>query len=67
LHIIARVYSYSFFAISKPHERVAASAIYYYETDSDILEDGLALRRLRDPQSDFPGVDDYHHDASFSC
>jgi hypothetical protein len=36
-----------------PHERIVASAIYYYERDPSIIDAGLYLRRKRD-DDDFP-------------
>lgn len=32
---------------SQPHEQIAASLIYYFDTDDAILDEGLALRRVR--------------------
>ncbi|KAL0960958.1 hypothetical protein HGRIS_005958 [Hohenbuehelia grisea] len=45
-----------------PHERIVASAIYYYDTDPEIHDEGLGFRRLRDSEDDFPGHMDYRHE-----
>ncbi|THU97232.1 hypothetical protein K435DRAFT_838699 [Dendrothele bispora CBS 962.96] len=37
-----------------PHERIVASAIYYYDTDKFITDEGLSLRRFRHALDDFP-------------
>ncbi|KAL0950698.1 hypothetical protein HGRIS_007475 [Hohenbuehelia grisea] len=44
------------------HERIVASAIYYYDTDPEVQDEGLGFRRLRDPEEDFPGREEYRHD-----
>jgi hypothetical protein len=46
-----------------PHERVVASAIYYYERDPSIIDAGLYLRRKRD-YYDFPSQENYKRDVS---
>lgn len=45
-----------------PHEQIVASVIYYYDTDSAIVDQGLGLRRLRDGDSDFPNPEEYRHE-----
>ncbi|KAL0961437.1 hypothetical protein HGRIS_006382 [Hohenbuehelia grisea] len=45
-----------------PHERIAASFIYYYSTDDAIEDDGLGMRRARDETLDYPAYYDLHHD-----
>ncbi|KAE9388782.1 hypothetical protein BT96DRAFT_1025294 [Gymnopus androsaceus JB14] len=53
-----------------PHERIVASVIYYYDTDSAIEDKGLSFRKFRDPEHDFPAVDEdqtyRHEDFRFS-
>jgi hypothetical protein len=46
-----------------PHERIVASAIYYYERDPSIVDAGLYLRRKRDGERDFPGEEEDHRDV----
>ncbi|KAJ6588743.1 hypothetical protein B0H19DRAFT_1057870 [Mycena capillaripes] len=46
-----------------PHERIVASALYYYDTDSAIVDEGLSFRKVRDPSTDFPTFEDYRHDS----
>ncbi|KAL0961438.1 hypothetical protein HGRIS_006383 [Hohenbuehelia grisea] len=46
-----------------PHERIAASFIYYYSTDEAIQDDGLGMRRARDEKLDFPPFLDLNHEA----
>ncbi|KIM87750.1 hypothetical protein PILCRDRAFT_260026 [Piloderma croceum F 1598] len=42
-----------------PHERIVASAIYYYDADPEIVDEGLSLRRMRDVDGDeFPNVEE---------
>ncbi|KAG9223374.1 hypothetical protein CCMSSC00406_0009265 [Pleurotus cornucopiae] len=45
-----------------PHEQIAASAIYYYQADPEIHNQGLSFRRRRDVDSDFPSNELYMHD-----
>ncbi|KAF4566608.1 hypothetical protein EYR36_012039 [Pleurotus pulmonarius] len=46
-----------------PHEQIVASAIYYYQADPEIHDQGLSFRRRRDNDSDFPSNELYmHHD-----
>ncbi|KAL0950704.1 hypothetical protein HGRIS_007481 [Hohenbuehelia grisea] len=45
-----------------PHERIVASAIYYYDTDPEVQDEGLGFRRLRDSEEDFPSETDYRHE-----
>jgi hypothetical protein len=52
------------FLTFQPHERIVASTIYYYETDSDITDDGLHLRFIRDEDSDFPLYREERHEVS---
>jgi hypothetical protein len=47
-----------------PHERIVASAIYYYERDPTIIDAGLYLRRKRDGSDDFPSGEDHHRQVS---
>jgi hypothetical protein len=47
-----------------PHERIVASAIYYYGRDPSIIDAGLYLRRKRDGIEDFPDQEDSHRDVS---
>ncbi|KAK7453451.1 hypothetical protein VKT23_011723 [Stygiomarasmius scandens] len=47
-----------------PHERVAASAIYYYDTNESIIDDGLSLRRFRHSEDDFPQQEELRHEES---
>jgi hypothetical protein len=52
----------------QPHERIIASAIYYYDTDPAIIDGGLGLRRVRNGEIDFPSVMDYNHEVcTFLC
>ncbi|KAF7430750.1 hypothetical protein PC9H_006461 [Pleurotus ostreatus] len=44
-----------------PHEQIVASAIYYYEADSSINDQGLSFRRRR-AETDFPNTEDYRHE-----
>ncbi|KAF4583610.1 hypothetical protein EYR38_002365 [Pleurotus pulmonarius] len=37
-----------------PHERIVASAIYYYDNNEWIRDQGLGFRRVRRPEEDFP-------------
>ncbi|KAF9496465.1 hypothetical protein BDN71DRAFT_1505766 [Pleurotus eryngii] len=37
-----------------PHERIVASAIYYYDNNEWICDQGLGFRRVRRPEEDFP-------------
>ncbi|KAG5221930.1 4-coumarate CoA ligase [Salix suchowensis] len=39
---------------SQPHERIVASAIYYYDNNEWICDQGLGFRRVRRPEEDFP-------------
>jgi hypothetical protein len=48
----------------QPHERIVASAIYYYDTDSAIHDEGLSLRRVRHEGSDFPTRAGPRHEVS---
>jgi hypothetical protein len=45
-----------------PTEHIVASVIYYYQSSPFLEDDGLAFRRERDEESDFPGVMDYTQD-----
>jgi hypothetical protein len=45
------------------HERIVASAIYYYERDPSIVDAGLYLRRKRDDNEDWPGIGSATHDV----
>ncbi|KAF9064498.1 hypothetical protein BDP27DRAFT_1333464 [Rhodocollybia butyracea] len=45
--------------IVKPHERIVASVIYYYDTDESIEDQGLSFRRFRDLTNDFPPFEDW--------
>jgi hypothetical protein len=45
-----------------PHERIVASAIYYYVRDASIHDAGLYLRRKRE-RDDFPGDEDYRYEV----
>jgi hypothetical protein len=49
-----------------PHERIVASAIYYYERDNTIVDAGLYLRRKRDGMVDYPTREDSHRDVRIS-
>ncbi|KAK7678017.1 hypothetical protein QCA50_018957 [Cerrena zonata] len=44
-----------------PHERVIASAIYYYSTDPTLSDEGLSFRRFRNPNG-FPNEMENHSD-----
>ncbi|KAL4268889.1 DUF4246 domain-containing protein [Pleurotus pulmonarius] len=44
-----------------PHEQIVASAIYYYEADPSVNDQGLSFRRRRD-ETDFPNTEDYRHE-----
>jgi hypothetical protein len=44
-----------------PHERIVASAIYYYDRDTNIRDAGLYLRRRRDGDDDFPQESHRYH------
>jgi hypothetical protein len=46
-----------------PHERIVASAIYYYERDDSIIDAGLYLRRRRDGEDDWPSTTNSHRDV----
>jgi hypothetical protein len=46
-----------------PHERIVASAIYYYERDPTIVDAGLYLRRKRDGKRDWPNESQNHRDV----
>ncbi|THV00184.1 hypothetical protein K435DRAFT_776725 [Dendrothele bispora CBS 962.96] len=46
-----------------PHERIVASAIYYYDTDESITDEGLSLRRFRDSDDDFPQLEYHSHET----
>jgi hypothetical protein len=46
-----------------PHERIIASAIYYYERDTTIVDAGLYLRRKRDGRFDWPNPEDDNRDV----
>ncbi|KAJ7835971.1 hypothetical protein B0H13DRAFT_2288278 [Mycena leptocephala] len=51
-----------------PHERIVASALYYYETDPAIVDQGLNFRKARDHGVDFPPIEEYNRedfDVSF--
>ncbi|KAL4254205.1 DUF4246 domain-containing protein [Pleurotus pulmonarius] len=37
-----------------PHERIVASAIYYYDNNEWVRDQGLGFRRVRRPEEDFP-------------
>jgi hypothetical protein len=42
-----------------------ASAIYYYDADPEIVDEGLSLRRLRDVGGDeFPNVEELPREVS---
>jgi len=44
-----------------------ASAIYYYNADPEIVDEGLSLRRVRDVDGDeFPNVERYRRDVSLT-
>jgi hypothetical protein len=45
-----------------PHERIVASAIYYYDRDDSIQDVGLYLRRRREG-GDFPFQEEYRHEV----
>jgi hypothetical protein len=47
----------------KPHERIVASVIYYYDTDKAIVDKGLKLRKGRNPDVDFPSRDEFYHEV----
>ncbi|KAG9221185.1 hypothetical protein CCMSSC00406_0007359 [Pleurotus cornucopiae] len=44
-----------------PHEQIVASAIYYYQADPEITDQGLSFRRRR-AEEDFPSMEDYRHE-----
>ncbi|KAJ7293978.1 hypothetical protein C8J57DRAFT_1270505 [Mycena rebaudengoi] len=46
-----------------PHERIVAGCIYYYDTDTAIVDEGLDLRRGRDADVDFPPIEEFYHEA----
>jgi hypothetical protein len=46
-----------------PHERIVASAIYYYERDPTIVDSGLYLRRKRDGYHDWPSNESANRDV----
>jgi hypothetical protein len=48
-----------------PHERIVASAIYYYDRDSSIQDAGLYLRRRRDGDLDFPSGEEHMSHVSY--
>jgi hypothetical protein len=50
-----------------PHERILASAIYYYERDDTIVDAGLYLRRKRDGENDWPTHDNANRDVRDDC
>jgi hypothetical protein len=52
------------FLCAKPHERIVASVIYYYDTDLEILDHGLGLRRPRD-ETDFPTRSETHEARTY--
>lgn len=52
---------------TQPHERIAASVIYYYDTDEAIFDAGLSFRRIRTDESDFPSVHEFSHDVRYLC
>ena len=53
----------------EPHERIVASVIYYYDTDSAIEDGGLSFRKFRDDRKDWPKTDmgesQYNHKVRF--
>lgn len=51
---------------SQPHEQIVASAIYYYEADPSINDQGLSFRRRR-AETDFPNTEDYRHEVRGSA
>ncbi|KAH7869156.1 uncharacterized protein C8R40DRAFT_1131513 [Lentinula edodes] len=59
-----REYEGSWHMEGMPHERIIASFIYYYSTDSAIQDHGLSFRKFRDVNDDFPAVEDsdYTHE-----
>ncbi|KAE9388784.1 hypothetical protein BT96DRAFT_1003878 [Gymnopus androsaceus JB14] len=64
-----REYDGSWHMEGMPHERIVASVIYYYDTDSAIEDKGLSFRKFRDSTEDFPAVEDAeysHEDFGFS-
>ncbi|KAF5384697.1 hypothetical protein D9757_006244 [Collybiopsis confluens] len=56
-----REYEGSWHMEGMPHERIIASVIYYYETDSAIEDSGLSFRKFRDASGDFPDVEESSH------
>ncbi|KAK7693628.1 hypothetical protein QCA50_003197 [Cerrena zonata] len=44
-----------------PHERVVASAIYYYSADPSLSDEGLGIRRFRNPNG-FPNEEEHNID-----
>ncbi|KAF4563236.1 hypothetical protein EYR36_003675 [Pleurotus pulmonarius] len=44
-----------------PHEQIVASAIYYYQADPEINDQGLSFRRRR-AEDDFPSMEEYRHE-----
>ncbi|THU93244.1 hypothetical protein K435DRAFT_197423 [Dendrothele bispora CBS 962.96] len=50
-----------------PHERIAASAIYYYDTNEFVADKGLSFRKLRDAERDFPSWKEYNHEDFQLC
>ncbi|KAJ8703393.1 hypothetical protein PTI98_002016 [Pleurotus ostreatus] len=45
----------------QPHEQIIASAIYYYQADPEIKDQGLSFQRRKDNNSDFPSNKLYAH------
>ncbi|KAE9395195.1 hypothetical protein BT96DRAFT_159707 [Gymnopus androsaceus JB14] len=52
-----REYEGSWHMEGMPHERIVASVIYYYDTDSAIEDGGLSFRKFRDDRNDWPKTD----------
>jgi hypothetical protein len=44
------------------HEQIVASGIYYYSSSPHLEDEGLAFRRARDEESDYPSILDYSYD-----
>jgi len=44
-----------------------ASAIYYYDADPEIVDEGLSLRRVRDVDGDeFPNVEKFRQEVGLT-
>ncbi len=58
-----QVYEGSWHVEGMFHEHIIASAIYYYSASSSLIDPGLAFRRARDTEEDFPSAMEYSQDT----